>query len=302
MDQIELNAAFQRITQCIDQHAVLIQHRPLTGGVSACIDVLEVERSDGSRQQFVVRRAGEGQWKNQADNTIATEFELQRALFQAGFPIAEQILLDATGQVLPTPFAVMAMVEGTTHVDSHAVDAAMKHMAQFLLRLHTLDRRHINVPGLPEREDPIAGALEFVPDTPQWSALRQAISHWQTTDNPPSVLHGDFWPGNILWQNNRIAAVIDWEDAAIGTAVSDVACCRAEIMAMYGSSAKDLFTRHYLSRCTLDFHDLPLWDVYVSFAALATMHAWGLEPEVEATRRRSTELFAAQAARQVVTA
>lgn len=28
---------------------------------------------------------------------IANEFELQQALFEAGLPIAEQVLLDATG-------------------------------------------------------------------------------------------------------------------------------------------------------------------------------------------------------------
>ena len=29
--------------------------------------------------------------------------------------------------------------------------------------------------------------------------------------NRPVLLHGDFWPGNILWRDGRLVAVIDWE-------------------------------------------------------------------------------------------
>jgi aminoglycoside phosphotransferase (APT) family kinase protein len=173
-------------------------------------------------------------------------------------------------------------------------------MAEFLLRLHKLEPKTISVPGLPQREDPVAGALLYVPDTPQWSALRKAITNWQPKALPASILHGDFWPGNIIWHNEQIAAVIDWEDAAIGTPVSDVACCRAEIVAMYGQQAMTLFTDHYLLHSNLDFSDLPLWDAYVGFAALATMHSWGLEAQVEATRRTRTELFVKQAAEAII--
>jgi len=297
----ERSIAFQSISHRIDNDAALIRHWPLTGGVSASIDALELKFPDGTSRCFVVRCAGEHQWKDQTDNTIEIEFSLQRALFQKGMPVAEQVLLDNTCEVLPTPYAVMAMVEGTTEVPEPKIESAMHSMAEFLLRLHQLEPDSIEVPGLPPREDPIAGALLYIPDTPQWSELREAISDWQPTDAPASILHGDFWPGNIIWRDDQIAAVIDWEDSAIGTAVSDIACCRAEIMAMYGPQAVTFFTDHYQSHSTLNFSDQPLWDAYCGFAALATMHSWGLEVDVEAARRSSTELFVQQAAQQIIT-
>jgi hypothetical protein len=36
---------------------------------------------------------------------------------------------------------------------------------------------------------------------------------------------------------------------------------------------------------------LPVWELYVSAAALASMGAWGLDPDDEARRRRATERF-----------
>ena len=41
--------------------------------------------------------------------------------------------------------------------------------------------------------------------------------------NPPALLHGDYWPGNILWKDGRLAAVIDWEDACLGDPLVDLA-------------------------------------------------------------------------------
>ncbi len=301
MNDVERSIAFQSISRRIAKDATLSRHWPLTGGVSAFIDALELEMPDGKQTRFVVRRAGEHEWKEQAEHTIEIEFRLQQALFQKGLPVAEQILLDTTCEILPTPYAVMRMIEGTTDVPQSRVESAMYGMSEFLLRLHQLEPDSVVVPGLPAQEDPVAGALLYIPGTPQWSELRGAISDWQTTDVPASILHGDFWPGNIIWYNNQIAAVIDWEDAATGTPVSDLACCRAEIMAMYGPDAVTAFTEHYQAHSDLDFSDQPLWDVYGGFAALATMHSWGLEPQIEAARRNSTEIFVQQAAQQIIT-
>jgi hypothetical protein len=41
-------------------------------------------------------------------------------------------------------------------------------------------------------------------------------------DSPATLLHGDYWPGNILIEKNSQLTVFDWEDAAIGPAVLDL--------------------------------------------------------------------------------
>lgn len=82
--------------------------------------------------------------------------------------------------------------------------------------------------------------------------------------NPPALLHGDYWPGNILWRGARLAAVIDWEDAALGDPLSDLAVSRLDILWIYGREAFDSFTQHYQSLMPLDYTDLPYWDLYAA--------------------------------------
>jgi aminoglycoside phosphotransferase (APT) family kinase protein len=37
------------------------------------------------------------------------------------------------------------------------------------------------------------------------------------------VLHGDYWPGNVLWRDGRLVGVIGWEEAAFGDPLADLA-------------------------------------------------------------------------------
>ena len=291
---------FQAIAERIDPGAKLTRHWPLIGGVSAQIEAIEFALPGRDLRQVVVRRPGAAEWKILEDKVTATEFALQTVLFDTGLSVPEPLFVDVSCSLLPSPYLVMAMIEGTTVVAERHLQKALHQMADFLTCLRNLDVETLGSTQLPRREDPVSGALNYVPDTSSWSKLRSSIAGWETTAFKDSVLHGDFWPGNVLWKENQIAAVIDWEDAAIGTALSDLACCRAELMAMYGESAMQTFTTRYLASVTLEVSDLPLWDVYVSSAALATMADWGLATEVEATRRERTARFLDRAAHKMI--
>jgi aminoglycoside phosphotransferase (APT) family kinase protein len=75
------------------------------------------------------------------------------------------------------------------------------------------------------------------------------------------LLHGDFWPGNVLWREDKLVAVIDWEDAKLGDPLTDLAISRLDIACIYGIDAVRSFTEHYRSVMAIDFTDLPYWDL-----------------------------------------
>jgi aminoglycoside phosphotransferase (APT) family kinase protein len=79
--------------------------------------------------------------------------------------------------------------------------------------------------------------------------------------NKPVLLHGDYWPGNILWRDDTIVAVIDWEDAQIGDPLIDFAISRLDILWIFGSDAFHAFTSHYQSLMDIDYVNLPYWDL-----------------------------------------
>ena len=282
--------AYARIAQRVDPRAVLARRWPLRGGVSAHVEALELALADGGVRRVVVRRHGAASWKPLAHDVTVLEFELLGALRQADLAVPTPIFVDPNPDLLGSAFFVMEYVDGHPDLDPSALPSALEQMADYLSRVHRL-RPDI---GLPSREDPFEGALSFLEaDDPLRDALRtlRASAPPQT----PVLCHGDYWPGNVLWKDGRLKAVLDWEDAALGDPVSDLAGCRLELLWKYGSSAADDFTAHYLSRAKLDTASLPVWELYAASAGAASMSDWGLPAEREADMRHKAQTVIAAA-------
>ena len=100
--------------------------------------------------------------------------------------------------------------------------------------------------------------------------------------NPNCLLHGDFWPGNLLWNNGQLVGIIDWEDAAIGDPLADLAKCRLEFLGAFGQLAVINFTDCYLPKTpAIDPTDVPFWDLCMAMLMQTKLAAWKLEPKAE---------------------
>lgn len=104
-----------------------------------------------------------------------------------------------------------------------------KDLAYFLNELHGIrlangpfSRRGVPLKELNEETTKAIGELEGEVD------IQSVISLWNQLSNIPSFcqdpvwVHGDFLPGNILAQNNRLSAVIDFSDVGIGDPACDL--------------------------------------------------------------------------------
>ena len=266
----------------------LVGHRPLAGGVSSRVTALDLAMPDGATRRLVVREPGAAASEPPGASSARSEHDLLLYLRRAGLPVPAPVLL-----VDEPPCFVMERVEGT-----HALPPdGVAQMAAMLARLHAVSVE--DAPFLPDREDPIERLPALLGH--EHDALRARLAQRPPTQ-PPSrtLLHGDYWPGNILWRDRAIVALLDWEDAAIGDPLSDVACCRLELRYVLGSSAAAAFTRHYVQCTRRPLDGLPLWDAYVAAAALAFMGQWGLPAEREAHMRREAAASLADAASQLL--
>lgn len=257
----------------------LVAHEPLVGGVSSRVTRVDMAMPDGVTRRVVVREPGVAEWKEPGPTTARREFELLGHLHRAGVPVPRALLLDDRS---PHPFFAMEFVEGTRDLP---VDGA-EQMAEMLSRVHAVPLA--GAPPLPDREDPVANLPAYL------GADRVALRAW-LADRPVALtarrtlLHGDYWPGNVLWCGAACVALLDWEDAAVGDPLSDVACCRLELRYVLGVAGAEAFTRRYVQRTQLALDDLAVWDAYVAAAALASMGQWGLPAERVAVMRREAE-------------
>ena len=296
-------ADYSLIAKKIYPQAELLRHWPLAGGVSAQIEALEIALSGKDTVKIVLRSHKNHDWKAQQSNVTASEFELLDTLFKAGFALPKPVLLDSSCSILADPYFLMEWVEGTTTVAASEGVHAIKQMSEFLANLHSSNIELVAKIDLPRNDDPIAGALNYIPNNKQYASIRKIVAAWQLAPHVDVLLHGDYWPGNVIWHNAHLSAVIDWEDASIGSPLSDLAGCRSELMVAYGETLMQQFSTAYMAHLqqidgpTISMRDLPIWELYGGHAALATMAEWGLPKEVEIHRREQTQLFVERAAR-----
>lgn len=259
-----------RVTDC----------RPLTGGVSAEVHAVTFVTPAGAAERVVVRRHREVPGKPGRVDRAAREHALLGTLHAHGVAVPDSRLF------VPPDTLVIDFVPGDTRLPPNAGAA----LAAALAAVHrqSLD----GLPALPVREDPLPELRAWLP---RIAGLETAVRSLGDYAQTPRLLHGDFWPGNVLWHEGRLAAILDWEDAAIGDPLSDVACARVELACAAGPAEAAQFTGTYFELTGLSRRRLPVWDLYVTTAALTYMDQWGLQPDALAARKAVTQVAQARA-------
>jgi len=165
---------------------------------------------------------------------------LLRALHAAGLPVPDVPFAGADETDLGTPFIMMERLPGRPFVvwepdasfdrSSAAVASLYLQCTSALADLHRFDwRRH-----LPDWEAPRPlgeeilrwdGVLAKAPE-PAWVAaglrVRERLLAHLPDGAPIGLVHGDFQPGNALYEAGRLTGIIDWELSSIGSQLLDL--------------------------------------------------------------------------------
>ncbi len=269
MATAEESRRFKKLVHRFDPHASLHSHRSLPGGYSADVTVLELETRTGTRRKLIHRLHGAVDLR-QNPNVASDEFRVLQLTHAAGLATPEPVYLDVTDPLFPTPSLVVEYVEGVTDLKPEDPADYVMQMARELARIHRMDTAGRDLDFMLRLEDDCAKTLgrQGDPDivsTDERALLDLLVPRWPLPrNNIPVVLHGDYWPGNTLWQDGRLTAVIDWEDTRRGDPLFDVSNARFEILILFGPEIMDTFTRTYESLNPVDFGCLPWWDLYTA--------------------------------------
>ena len=294
------HARFEKLVHRFDPHATLKRHRALPGGYSADVTVLELEAPDGTSSKLIHRLHGEVDLQ-QNPNVAAHEFRVLQLTHAAGLATPAPVYLDATDPLFPTPSLVLEYADGNTDLKPEDTADYVTQMAHELSRIHRMDTAGRDLSFLLRIEDDCAGAMEKHGDTGNTSAderrlLALLAPRWPLPrNNKPVVLHGDYWPGNTLWQDGRLTAVIDWEDTRRGDPLFDVSNARFEILMLFGAEIMDLFTDQYKSRNLVEFGCLAWWDLYTALRVVNKLDFLATATRDESLIRTDHNWFVEQA-------
>ena len=252
-------------------HVKYKSSRILEGGVSSEVFLIAVESRKGE-EKIVLRTEG----GPPAENSIKTEYLLLEKLHQTKVPCAKPIHLDHSKEILDKDFMLMTYLEGTIEIPKIKNFGFLNKMVGILKNIHNVDTKIL--PTLPCRFDPTYDLFEFLPNARINKELKAILKGYDTSySGKPVLLHGDFWPGNILWIKDEISGVLDWEYAAIGDPVSDLAVASLELKYDYGKRGVDRFLDLYSKNFSIDQSRLSLWLIYVSASTLFFIDEWNLE-------------------------
>lgn len=291
---------FAALVQQLHPQNTFVRAWSLKGGVSAAVTALEFTRPDGQPQKVIVRQHGVRD-RQRNPQIAATEFRLLQLLQAAGIAAPAPYYLDQAGEFLEVPALVMAYVEGETLFAPADLANYLLQTATHLAQIHRVDSAQADLTFLPQQSKGFGERPAILDHTLDEGLIRDKLEAiWPLSPaNPPVLLHGDFWPGNLLWRAGQLVAVIDWEDAAVGEPLADLGNTRLELLWAFGSDAMTQFTHLYQLLTTFDFTNLPYWDLCAALRPAGKLGEWGLDAPTEQTMRARHHEFVTQAFAQL---
>ena len=199
-------------------------------------------------------------------------------------PVAAALHLNETHE---PPFLITAFAEGAARFRADSLEAFCSALAASLHAIHSVSLREYDLSFLPCLRDAITS--NQTPATPEMERIGAALrrARPRVDFNAPALLHGDFWPGNLLWRGEELSAIIDWEDAMLGDPLADLGKSRLEVLWALGPAAMTAYTARYLAlRQSFDATGLPFWDLW---GASRLSHFASFAPSPEAVPRMKAQ-------------
>jgi aminoglycoside phosphotransferase (APT) family kinase protein len=227
---------------------------------------------------------------NELPMAIASEVQtLTAARAVLGDLVPEPVAHDVTGARSGCPSLIMTYLPGNPVI--HDIDP--RKIVEPLVLLHA------------------QAAPEGFPRYRHWFDIdRLAIPQW--TKSPeiwaelidvvgggePSalhvVLHRDYHPGNLLWENERLSGIVDWPSSCRGPRGIDVAHTRGNLALVDGVAAAEKFLRAYRQLVPSYDHDA-WWDIAdllsfdSDFAGVMAFNAFGANLSIDLLYSRADE-------------
>ena len=252
----------QNIVQQLNPQARLVKTWELTGGISAQTIALQIALPDQTIQSIVLRQHGIKD-RERNPNITHDEYRLLQLLNTAGLPVPKPYQLDLSNQILSSPYLLMEYINGKTHSTSDIWQHRLHQLVQHLVRIHQVNLPINDLSFLPDQHTILEAYLQA--ESSNRKAIFDALKHFypRLKTNDPTLLHGDYWLGNILWRNDDLVGIIDWEDAMLGDPLSDLGKSRLELTWVAGHQIAETFTQLYAEQMLqLNMAHLHFWDLW----------------------------------------
>lgn len=278
--------SLQFLLEAIAPSSTFIAIHPLEGDFSNSTYRVDGEAPSGASFQVVARQyAVFGDYDR--GEKACREFKTLQLLKRYGLPVPEPLYLDDTGTILGSPGIVTQFVPGKLVMMPPYPPRWAETLAQTLANIHAVPINAADTSFLLDANREVLWFLKskdsiptYISAHPKGAALWQAMLAYlpNLISVEPSLVHIDYWSGNVLWDNGVISAVVDWEEASQGDSGIDVAYCRMDMILCGMHEEADTFVAAYEKEMGRPVANLGFWELAAAVRPLFTPEGWISEP------------------------
>lgn len=274
--------SLQSLLEIIAPGSQFVAIHSLEGDFSNSTHLVDGKTSDGSLFQVVTRRyAIFGDYDR--GEKARREFKTLQLLNNHGSPVPEPLYLDDTGTILGSPGIVTRYMPGKLVMAQPYPAQWAEILAKTLALIHAVPINASNTTFLLDANSEVlwflkskASMPKYISVHPKGNILWQAILDYlpNLIRVEPSLVHIDYWSGNILWDKGVVSAVVDWEEAAQGDPGIDVAYCRMDMILCGMSEAADKFLATYEKEMSKSVANLWFWELAAAVRPMFNPDGW----------------------------
>lgn len=251
----------------------LVHSNRIQAGLGCTMDVL----TEGSTR-IVLRRYGAWTRDREVD-VAARETRALELLQRANIPAPAPIWVDSDG-VFDEEAILISFVEGAPDLTPSNPFEWAEQLASVLIRIHDVRLEEADLdlfpPGAGEDIQKIQENPEMVLEHPLGEDLlrRRVMLGSRDVESDQVFSHTDYWPGNTLWNNGELAAVVDWESPSFGDREMDVAYCSLDIRYLGMDRVADHFVKTYREASGSPLADLIHWEAVALCRPMPDIAEW----------------------------
>ena len=237
-----------------DQCGGTVVHSTQTSGGNRCRSwAIDVAQPDGTVSEVFLRYAPPRP-PGVEPYTLHREAQVYRAIAEAKLQ-APRLLAEHPDIPAVLTDRARGIAEFRRLHDPAAKQSIAAELMDNLARLHRMDTTHVSLDGGGQGTrivDHVRAELDIwqamYAETDRPDALIDLAFGWLRCSlpdpaGPPVLVHGDAGPGNFLFEQGRLTAVIDWELAHLGDPMEDIAWfsmrCVMEPVPDFSASIRD---------------------------------------------------------------
>lgn len=210
---------------------------------------------------------------------VATNARALRLAEEFGLAAPRLVASDLDGVASGTVATLETWLPGSSAVPPMVSVSRLRNAGAAIAKVHAfaLAPQH----DLPTRQRPVA-VDDFasdrrqgrMPTTPLLQLADEATRRHGVPAGEEVFVHGDAWPGNMLFEGDACTALIDWKTAGVGNPGVDLSGFRLQMVMQYGQDAAQEVLRGWQGQAGREARSVSYWDAIAALNTPTELHGF----------------------------